>query len=471
MLAEGSRSRIEVMDTGITVSSGWNLELQGGSLLAGHAGKVELAARRYLWLRSGESGLLLMPDQVQMSAADIRLGSYQSKPRIVLDEDSVEEILFRYEAAKASVPELVASDGSIVRREGYDDILRDDFLYTYFLTEVCDQDPKYTRTHDQPYATLYEQWLDDAYGKTELGKFWEYLSTIDGIQAMLDVGGFIFDWCDVINCAIYLCRGKYEEAMWSAVCAIPLWGSLIGKGGRKAVSLAGDLAEASQTMKLASEGSQAIRKLSLVLEVPADLVLDFDKAMSHFADQLKAAMMAPEYNRLYMAGIEYVNDVEIFYRMTDGAVDGMQSAWRLESNLIEEAADVWKVPEEGGRVEDDVIEGGSNTVKDGASRAAQYSSGWGNASLQETIDKFAPNAEPMVMPNGKIIYNNQETGISVVYDKKGNYFRIEDTTRKRGRNYLDLDGNDMNNEIVNGKTRGRSKADYQRVTHFNNSDK
>lgn len=29
----------------------------------------------------------------------------------------------------------------------------------------------------------------------------------------------------------------------------------------------------------------------------------------------------------------------------------------------------------------------------------------------------------------------------------------------------------MNNEVVNGKTRGRSRADYQRVTHFNNSDK
>ena len=28
----------------------------------------------------------------------------------------------------------------------------------------------------------------------------------------------------------------------------------------------------------------------------------------------------------------------------------------------------------------------------------------------------------------------------------------------------------MNNEIINEKTRGRSRADYQRVTHFNNSD-
>lgn len=105
--------------------------------------------------------------------------------------------------------------------------------------------------------------------------------------------------------------------------------------------------------------------------------------------------MAPEYNRLYMAGIEYVNDVEIFYRMTDGAVDGMQSAWRLESNLVEEAADVWKVPEEAtdaekvagevpdagkvagesGRVADDVIEGGSSTVDDvyaGVKQASEY---------------------------------------------------------------------------------------------------
>lgn len=36
-----------------------------------------------------------------------------------------------------------------------------------------------------------------------------------------------------------------------------------------------------------------------------------------------------------------------------------------------------------------------------------------------------------------------------MYDKNGNYFRIEDTTRPRGRN----------------------KSDYQKVTHFNNTDK
>ena len=97
---------------------------------------------------------------------------------------------------------------------------------------------------------------------------------------------------------------------------------------------------------------------------------------------------------------------------------------------------------------------GTRTVKDGATRAAQFSSEWGYASLQEAINRFAPNVEPIITTKGKSIYNNSEIGISVVYDKMGNYFRIEDTTRPRGRNYLDMKGNDMNNETVNGKTRG-----------------
>lgn len=113
----------------------------------------------------------------------------------------------------------------------------------------------------------------------------------------------------------------------------------------------------------------------------------------------------------------------------------------------------------------------TRTVKDGATRAAQFTSEWGYASLQEAINRFAPNVEPIITTKGKTIYNNTKTGISVVYDKMGNYFRIEDTTRPRGRNYLDTKGNDMNNETVNGKTRGRNRSDYQKVTHFNNTDK
>ncbi len=165
---------------------------------------------------------------------------------------------------------------------------------------------------------------------------------------------------------------------------------------------------------------------------------------------------------------------------SDNKTDYNEKVQEVQKNLTDttepkyDAATAKRVDElvSGGRVsESSGYKSGSNAVKNGATRAAQYSSEWGDASLQEAINKFAPNVEPVVTSKGKIIYNNPETGISVVYDKNGNYFRIEDTTRPRGRNYLDMDGNDMNNEIVNGKTHGRKKSDYQKVTHFNNIDR
>ena len=95
-----------------------------------------------------------------------------------------------------------------------------------------------------------------------------------------------------------------------------------------------------------------------------------------------------------------------------------------------------------------------------------------NNVFQAKVEIYDPVTNQYILKSkkGKVIYSNNETGVSIVYDKNGNYFRIEDTTKPRGRNYLDINGNDMNNEIVNGKQRGRNRADYQRVTHFNNTD-
>ena len=42
----------------------------------------------------------------------------------------------------------------------------------------------------------------------------------------------------------------------------------------------------------------------------------------------------------------------------------------------------------------------------------------------------------------------------------------EDMTKPRGRNHLDVNGNDMNNKIVDGKICGRNNSEYQKVTHF-----
>jgi hypothetical protein len=110
------------------------------------------------------------------------------------------------------------------------------------------------------------------------------------------------------------------------------------------------------------------------------------------------------------------------------------------------------------------------TTTGGAARAAQYGQSWEKGSLSDAINKFAPEAEGFTTAKGKTIYNNSETGVQVVYDNNGNYFRIEDTNLSGKRNYLDMNGNVPNNKTVNGKAAGRSQSEYNQVTHFNNID-
>lgn len=124
-----------------------------------------------------------------------------------------------------------------------------------------------------------------------------------------------------------------------------------------------------------------------------------------------------------------------------------------------------------------VAEGGEIGLKmsgklDGAGRSAQYSASWENASLKDAVDQFAPGAEGALNAKGdKTLYLNSETGIQIVYDNLGDYFRIENTTLKGDRIYLDFTGKVPNNKIVNGKQMGRNQREYNMVTHFKNIDK
>lgn len=115
------------------------------------------------------------------------------------------------------------------------------------------------------------------------------------------------------------------------------------------------------------------------------------------------------------------------------------------------------------------VKTGASTSGRGAIRAAKYSSGWADASLKEIMKKFAPNAEGVIVGQ-KTIYTNTDTGIQIVYDNAGNYFRIQNTNLPGKRTYLDLNGNIPNNKIIDGKEMGRSQAEYNQITHFNNTD-
>ena len=66
----------------------------------------------------------------------------------------------------------------------------------------------------------------------------------------------------------------------------------------------------------------------------------------------------------------------------------------------------------------------------------QTTPSWENGSLEEAIARFAPDSTPVYTDKGKVIYRNETTGIEIIYDKNGNYFRINDTTISGKRSYL-----------------------------------
>ena len=105
-------------------------------------------------------------------------------------------------------------------------------------------------------------------------------------------------------------------------------------------------------------------------------------------------------------------------------------------------------------------------------RDSKYSDSWQKGSLQEAVDKFAPDAKPVDTNTGKTIYRNNDTGIEVVYDKNGDYFRINDTNVTGKRSYLDLNGNKVPNNVMTetGTQRGMTQGEYNAVTHFKNID-
>ena len=62
--------------------------------------------------------------------------------------------------------------------------------------------------------------------------------------------------------------------------------------------------------------------------------------------------------------------------------------------------------------------------------------------------------------------------IEVVYDKNGDYFRINDTNVTGKRSYLDLNGNKVPNNVMTetGTQRGMTQGEYNAVTRFKNID-
>ncbi|EPN1932919.1 hypothetical protein ACTV70_004596 [Cronobacter dublinensis] len=108
-------------------------------------------------------------------------------------------------------------------------------------------------------------------------------------------------------------------------------------------------------------------------------------------------------------------------------------------------------------------------VGGGAARAQRFSQNWPSGDLGAAVNKFAgDNPVITVTESGKQVFTHPKTGVQVVEDLTGSYFRIYDPSLPGKRKYLDLDGNIPNNKILEtGKQVGRTQSEYNEVTHFN----
>lgn len=114
------------------------------------------------------------------------------------------------------------------------------------------------------------------------------------------------------------------------------------------------------------------------------------------------------------------------------------------------------------------------TTANGKTRAAKYGAEWPEASLQDILQKYAPNAQGYMDTSRyaleKVNYDSEDGHYTISYDFNGEYFRIQDNTKTGRRIYVGLNGENMSNETVDGRQKGRTKTEYERVTHFRNSD-
>lgn len=102
-------------------------------------------------------------------------------------------------------------------------------------------------------------------------------------------------------------------------------------------------------------------------------------------------------------------------------------------------------------------------ISSGESRKSVYGTNWRSVNINDVAERLTPGAEPIRI-NGKIVYNSGDGKYAIIADIGGGYLRIKNLETNE---YVGLDGQSMHNYTdANGKQHGRSKADFNSVTHF-----
>ena len=294
--------------------------------MAGHGKKMSIRSSGYVWMHSGDSGILLTPEGIQVKSAELELRSPGNIWRRRYDDDLVQQQLEELEGRKRYLPPYATPDGSIVRREGFNDILYSEGMIRYFEENVYGKG-EYDNVLGQPVVQFYDSWLEEVYGRTEAQKFWDHMKTLDGLQDALDVVGYVWDGADVINMVISFCRGKehYGEALTYLVCAIPVFGSFLGKGWRWLRSAGMDL-----VAKGIKKGDDLVSSLRVTYRVTADKVVDTQKYLDDVFEQMAARRAGNVQTRLCFPGGYLDGSSRLMYEIQDDAGNTLSRVSRMD---------------------------------------------------------------------------------------------------------------------------------------------
>ena len=112
----------------------------------------------------------------------------------------------------------------------------------------------------------------------------------------------------------------------------------------------------------------------------------------------------------------------------------------------------------------------------GAERAAIHGGNWQSVSAKDTIRRIAGD-NPVVeyTTSGKTIYRNPQTGLQVVYDNAGKYFRVENSAGSGTAQFVDQFGKPIPDNVPLAKPdsvtqTGVPKNVRNALTHFLDAD-
>lgn len=260
---------------------------------------------------------------------------------------------------------------------------------------------------------------------------------------------------DGLNTVVYLAEGDVKNAIDSGMSAISTYVNVSKSEGKSVKTFA--------QLSNKTKGHEKIEQVKEPEEILMEIVDQLSKLMKTIQDAAKIAELV----KTSLDSVEMERYIEkranSLKKLREIIMPGKMKTGAKMSNSLRDIK-VFESKKNNDKRQILQLSDKNKKKRDGLDRATEYGGKWKWVSLKETIKKFAPNARPRTTSTGKTIYENSETKRSVVYDNRGRYFRVEDTTSggKANRRYLDENGNPVPTHI-GGKL-------YEQYTHYNNED-